>query len=187
MAQALWRFFFFLFDLFFNFLSWPKALFYCLLPWSKIARWDDVHSRNNSTKILTTEASVLVSFLLLVCFVLLQALSLSGALCCPASPRGFAFHLLLIKLTPDYSGKEKQSWWRNDVKGKSKTPEQCIWVTISFLTRYSVSLALGGGGWKCIGLSSHGNIPPPGGKTTTTENRLNLEYSLDPQFSCSSG
>lgn len=140
-----------LFDLLFNFLSCPKALFYCLPLWSKLARWDDIHFRNNLTKILT-EASVLVSFLLPFCFVLLQALSLSSALCCPASPQGFTFYLLLIRLTPDHSGREKESWWRNNGKEKSKIPEQCVWVTIFFSlylsTHYFASLTLGGGSWK---------------------------------------
>lgn len=72
---------FFLFGLFS--IVCPKALFYCSLLWSKIARWDDVGLQNNLTKILTTEASVLVSFLLPFCFVLFQALSLQ----CPLLPR----------------------------------------------------------------------------------------------------
>lgn len=52
----------------------------------------------------------------LLCFA--SGLSLSSALCCLGSPQGFTFHLLLIKLTLDYSRKEKKSWWRNDSEGR---------------------------------------------------------------------
>lgn len=74
-----------------------------------------------------------MSFLLRVCFVLLLVsplslslssslalLSLSYALCCLGSPQGFTFHLLLIKLTLDYSGKRGKAEGRDDSEGREQ-------------------------------------------------------------------